>query len=191
MHLLLLRRSAVALLAVVIACGYAAMSTGCSGPYSGKPETLKSPKKKKRPKGEEAASAEVVIDDKCRTNFFEKPTTRRKPPLGRSLAQQAEKPLFEAEEQEGEERIILVRDAMSKLRNALKADPYGPEPTYKMAVAYALVGKKGCSLALLERLQLLSGMPGVESEAERAINRALRDQAFDLFRKEADTALGR
>ena len=52
--------------------------------------------------------------------------------------------------------MLLIQEALSKLRNALRADPYGPEPTYKMAVAYALVGKKGCSLALLERCGVVS-----------------------------------
>jgi hypothetical protein len=191
MHLVL-RRFAVVLLAVVLGCGFTAMTaTGCAGPYSGPPEKIKRPKAKRRPKAKEDEAEALAVNDKCRTNFFEKPTTKRKEPQGRMLAKQAEGIILEAEAQKGDERVLLIKEALSKLRNALVADPYGPEPTYKMAVAYALVGKKGCSLALLERLQLLSRMPAVEAEAERTIDRAMRDQAFNAFRKDADAALGR
>ncbi len=62
---------------------------------------------------------------------------------------------------------------MGTLSNALAKDPYGPEPTYKLAVAYALLGRKSCSLALLERLKGLAGMPDVEKEASRTIQRAV------------------
>jgi hypothetical protein len=190
MHLVL-RRSAVVLLAVALGWGFAAATAGCAGPYSGQSEKLKRPKEKRRPKPKEGEEPALVMSDKCRTNFFEKPTTRRNERLGLTLSKQAETTIVEADAQTGEARLLLVQEALSKLRNALKADPYGPEPTYKMAVAYALAGKKGCSLALLERLQLLSRMPEVQTEAERTIGRAQRDQAFDAFRKDADAALGR
>ncbi|WP_045119069.1 hypothetical protein [Haliangium ochraceum] len=152
---------------------------------------MKRPKAKKRPPGEEAATEALAMDDTCRTNFFDKPTTRRRATQGRALASQAEGILAEADAKEGEERILLVKESLDKLSNALRADPYGPAPTYKMAVAYAMVGKKKCALDLLDRLQQLTRMPAVESEAERNVDRAMRDQAFEPFRKEADTALGR
>jgi hypothetical protein len=187
----LLRRSAVVFFAVVIASSAAAVTLGCGGPYSGPAEKLSRPKEKRRPKPKEGEEPALAMNDKCRTNFFEDPTSRRQARLGLTLSKQAETPIVEAEAETGEARVLLIQEALSKLRNALRADPYGPEPTYKMAVAYALVGKKGCSLALLERLQALSRMPAVGSEAERTIARALRDQAFNTFRKDADAALGR
>lgn len=187
----MLRWLAVLALAITLGLGLAVTTTGCAGPYSGKPERLKKPKKKKPPEPEEGEAAkEPEFVEDCRTNFFEEPTTRRRSSQGRDLSKQAERYLYDADEQEGAERIQLVADAMGKLRNALKADPYGPEPTYKMAVAYAMVGQKGCALRLLERLQELTKMPEVEPEAERTIKRALHDQAFEPFRKDADTALG-
>lgn len=168
-------------------------TASCALPYSGNPERLSKPRKKKRPEVNPEAAAETapVLDDKCRTNFFDEPTTRRKASTANQLSRQAEPLLVQAEEQEGPERISSVKDALSKLKSALKADPYSPEATYRMAVAYALVGKKGCAVALLERLQELTKLPGIEGEAERTINRAARDQNFDIFRKDADTALGR
>ena len=184
----------LATLALVAALGLAITLTqaACPHPYSGKAARLKKPAKKKRPPEEpEQVAQGPVLDEECRTNFFDKPNPRRRSSQGIALAQEAENHIREAESKDGQDRIVAVKDALSKLRNALKADPYGAEATYKMAVAYALVGKKGCAVALLQRLSDLTKMPEVESEANRIIDRASRDQRFDLFRKEADAALGR
>ena len=164
---------------------------GCAHPYSGKPEKLKKPRKKKKPETEEAVAEAPVLDEKCKANFFADPTTRRKKKQSRNLAAQGEALLAEAEGREGAALISSITDALSKLGNSLKADPYAPQPTYKMAVAYAMVGKKGCSLALLQRLNDLTKMPEVADQADRIINQALRDQSFELFRKDADAAMGR
>ncbi|HWM86645.1 MAG TPA: hypothetical protein VNO33_12425 [Kofleriaceae bacterium] len=179
--------------------------TACgSGPYVGKPERLKKPRAKKRP-DDKAAATEVaeggdkdkpakgaaLSDEQCRTNFFAEPKRApRRAKEARSMALQADAGLLAAERQFGAARQQLVIEAMGTLSNALDKDPYGPEPTYKLAVAYALVGQKSCSLALLERLKGLSGMPDVEKEASRTIQRASRDPAFEPFSKEARTALG-
>lgn len=185
-------RFAITALAMAALVGFGTSQLGCAHPYSGKAEKLKKPRKKKKPKAtEEELAAAPVLDEKCRTNFFMDPTTRRKVRRGKSLAGEADGILGDADGSEGQQRITTVKRALSKLRNALSADPYGPEATYKMAVAYAMVGKKGCAVALLDRLNQLTKMPAVASEAERTVNRALRDQNFELFREDADAALGR
>jgi hypothetical protein len=186
-------RFAITAFVVVLGLAFLGTELGCATPYSGNPERLKKPRKKKKPEptAEEEAQKEQILDDKCRTNFFAEPTSRRNQTLSRQLAKQADSLLVEADDQEGQARISSVREAIGKLKNALSADPYGPEATYKMAVAYALVGKKGCSVALLERLQELTRHASAATEAERVVNRALRDPSFELFRKDADAALGR
>ncbi len=181
-----------AVLAVALGLGTSAMLSGCSGPYSGKAERLKRPKKKERPPAEDTGAQEVVLDEECRTDFFQPPVTRRNARRGRALATEAQGILERSEAQEDDAaRVRDVGYALDKLRNALKHDPYGPEPTYRMAVAYAVIGKKGCALRLLERLDALTRMPETTAEAERAVKRALRDPSFDLFRKEANLSLGR
>jgi len=175
-----------------------APSTGCKHPYSGAPERLKKPRPKKPKKDDPAAAPPVVekskaLDDKCRTNFFADPerVSRRNANEARNLAKAADNLLVEAERvEETDERVPIVTDAMSRLRSALEKDPYGPLPTYKLAVAYALVGKKGCALALLERLKSLQDFPPVEGEARRNVKAAVRDLAFDRFRDDARAALG-
>ncbi|HTE51872.1 MAG TPA: hypothetical protein VK698_13550 [Kofleriaceae bacterium] len=195
----------LAILLVLAAFGAASMSaaTGCgSGPYTGKPERLKKPRAKKRP-DDKVAPSEVaegggktgkpaaISDEQCRTNFFAEPKKGpRRVKEARTMAMQADSSLLAAERQFGPARQQLVVEAMGTLSNALGKDPYGPEPTYKLAVAYALLGRKSCSLALLERLKGLATMPDVEKEASRTIQRAARDPAFEPFSKEARTAMG-
>lgn len=175
--------------AIALGLALAAPAVGCSSPYSGKAERLKKPKEKKRPPDEEPVAAPVE-DAKCKTNFFDEPTTDRNARDGRRLADQGDTLLGNADRVEGDDRTNLVVEALSKLKNSLKKDPYGPEATFKMAVAYAMVGRKSCALALLERLALLQKHPDVEREATRTVQRALREGAFDPFRKDADAALG-
>jgi tetratricopeptide (TPR) repeat protein len=181
--------------AALLAGSLALVVTGCAHPHSGKPERLRAPKAKKVPPDEEEAeqadAAQVSADPPCRTNFFGEPRRgRRNPREARNLANATNPVLLEAEQTEGQKRLALVLDAMARLRNALDRDPYAPEPTYKYAVAYALAGRKSCSLAFLERLKQLSQFPDVEAETNRVIQRALRDPAFAEFRREAENALG-
>lgn len=191
-------KTRIAAIALAFVLGGALMGTSaCSGPYSGKAEKLKKPSRKPKPPPTEeelaAAAAGPQLDDKCRTNFFDDPkdkAKKRKAKEGLGLAKEADPMLFEAEAKEGMDRISKVKEAMSKLRNSLEKDPYGPEATYKLAVAYALVNKKGCSIALLTRLKELEKFPDVEAESGRVIKRVLGDPAFDLFRKDANAAVG-
>jgi hypothetical protein len=193
-----MNRLAILLVAVLVGVPLTLSGGGCgSGPYSNPPERLKKPRAKKRPEGAPTASevtaaeAAAMSDEQCRTNFFADPHRgRRFARDAHVMSNRADSTLVAAERQFGPGRQALVIEAMATLSNALKKDPYGPEPTYKLAVAYALVGKKSCSLALLERLKSLTTMPEVEKEARRTIQRATRDPAFGPFEKDARTALG-
>jgi hypothetical protein len=186
------------LVAVALAGGALALSlVGCgSGPYTGKPERLKKPRAKKRPEGSKTASevaeeATEMSDEQCRTNFFAEPHRgRRQAPEAKRMANRANGTLVAAERQFGPARQELVVEAMAALSSALRKDPYGPEATYQLAVAYALVGKKACSLALLERLSSLTQLPAVEKDASLVIQRAVRDPAFKPFERDARKALG-
>ena len=172
----------------------ATSTAACSGPWSGKSEKLRKPRKKKRPKAEkppEQVAEDIEVVEKCRTDFFGPEfKKRRRPKDSRRMAKQADSLLVEAEQTEGPRRIPIVTEALGTLSNALKKDPYGAEATYKMAVAYALVGRKGCALALLERLAELQKHAPVENEAYRMVQRAVRDQAFAEFEQDAKKALG-
>jgi hypothetical protein len=193
MRQILLRRLALLLFAALVAVGFATATSGCAHPYSGKPEKLKKPRKKKRPEPTEKdkAAEEVVWDEECRANFFDdKKPAPRKPRAAAALVKQADQILLAAEDRGGAERIETVIEAIGKLKNALKKDQFNPEATYKLAVAYALVLKKGCALRLLERLNELQKKEDVARKAELTIKRATKDLAFEGFRKDADAAMG-
>jgi hypothetical protein len=187
-------RLAIVILTAFLGGALATSTAACSGPWSGKPEKLKKPRKKKRPKEEkppEQVAEDIEVIEKCRTDFFgDEYKKRRRAKESRKMAKQADALLIEAEQTEGPRRIPIVTEALGTLENALKKDPYGPEATYKMAVAYALVGRKGCALALLERLAELQKHPDVENEAYRMVQRAVRDQSFANFEQDAKKALG-
>jgi hypothetical protein len=193
----------LAILLAAALCGSIALAapTGCgSGPYTGRPEKLKKPRAKKRPEGQKAptevaagsgAQTVPLSDEQCRTNFFAEPFKRRRATReAESMAHSADAELVSAERQLGPARQQHVVEAMGTLSNALRKDPYAPEPTYKLAVAYALVGRKSCALALLERLKTLATVVGQEEKADLVIQRAARDPAFKQYEKEARTALG-
>lgn len=180
----------------LVVVAVAALSA-CAGPYSAPPESLKRPRPKKRPK--EAATATEVAptggpvtfsEEPCRTNFFGDPHKgKRKAREARQMTAEADAQLTAAERaKQGRQDIII--GAMDALANALRADPYAPDATYKLAIAYAMVGRKQCSLALLERLKALGQFEEVEAEADRTIQRAARDPAFEPFRTDARRALG-
>ncbi|HET6611006.1 MAG TPA: hypothetical protein VFG83_03420 [Kofleriaceae bacterium] len=180
--------------------------TACAGPYSNAPDKLARPHldDDDDDEGDDDDDDEEAEQDKdkdkdkdkakdvCRTNFFAEPFTgRRDQRRARALSRKTDPVLLKADSTESpEERVPLIVSAVKTLSDALEADPYGPEPTYKLAVAYALGNRKACSLRVLERLAALKAMPDVEREASRIIKRASRDVAFAAFRDEANTALG-
>ena len=191
MHII--RRLAAITLLVLVTGAFVATEPGCAHPYSGKPERIKKPRKKKRPPPSEDAAAptEIVWDDECRTNFNDdKKPLRRHEKDAEAMAKQADGMLLQAETMDGPARINTVIEAITKLKNALKKDQFNPEATLKLAIAYAIVHKKGCSLRLLERLNELQKMEEVSRKAQLAIRRATKEPAFDGFRKDADAAMG-
>ena len=166
------------------------LHVGCAGPYAEAPERLSTPKKKRRP--ETAETAEATYEEKCRTNFYEKPVAwdARSAGAARGQAKRADAKLITAEKQSGVRQVQTLKEALSTLRNALRKDPYSPEATYKLSVAYALLRQKGCSIALLGRLFELTKHAEAGEEASRAVKRAVGDPAFGPFRKDALAALG-
>ena len=165
-------------LALVIVGG----ALGCSGPYAGKPSPLVRPVKKKRPQ-----AAAATFDDQCKTDFFAdasrvKPRTRD----ADQLVVQGNRILTS-----GDDETATMLDALGKFRSALAADPYQAEATFKMAVVYAQLRKKGCAVALLKRLAELERHPDFERQATLMIQAAQGESSFDAFRDEANAAVGR
>jgi hypothetical protein len=72
----------------------------------------------------------------------------------------------------------LVTDAVAQFIVALKADPYNVSAHYSLAGAYARIGRKQCSVNLLERLALLRKLPSFTPEIEGKVDKLLGRNAF-------------
>jgi hypothetical protein len=171
----------------------------CAAPYSDPPDTLQMPKKKAPKPNPDAGKVPVYgglsEPDTCKFDFNGKDQPLAKKPAqvrAQSIAQDAENSMAGADNALGAQRRAQVTDGISLSNDALRIDPYSPQATYAMAHAYALVGKKRCALAMLSRLNDLStGFPDLAGDVGKLAAREKTDPAFDPFRKEADTAVGK
>src|SRR5207237_1518503 len=118
-----------------------------------------------RPPEAVVAAAEVKYDDECKAKFQEDGSrVRRKSPAAQIEAGDAALEQVAASNDPAAKAGFAV-DAINKFKNALGQDPYSGQATYKLAVSFALVRKKGCALALLKRLTELQKHPDFEGEA--------------------------
>jgi len=169
-------------------------SVGCQALYGGKPEKLRNPDRKKKPEEAAEKAPEVKYIDDCVANFRDDPkgvrpdTSRSNALVGdgdSTLAQmpKAKEPAAQAE---------LIKQSIDKYRSALVKDPYNQEATLKLAVAYDMVYRKGCALALLKRIAALESNPKYKSAAKRVADEvADNGQLFKGYRKDAVSAVGR
>lgn len=171
-----------------------AVAAGCGGPYKGKPERLPKVKKSKEPDAVADAPVDVVWDMDCNAKFAEEP---KKPPRSASRAQpfveQADGSLAKATSADdpGVQVNSLVL-AIEQYKKALLEDHYHPAATYGLAVAYARVRKKGCTLKLLARLAALENQAGVTPSTVRGLLDSVElEAAFRPFKNEAMAAIGR
>jgi hypothetical protein len=107
------------------------------------------------------------------------------------LDQQGEVQVAKAEKTPpAQERVDLVTDAISTYSRALRDNPYDPDATLGLARAYDSVRRKGCALALLDRLGTLSEHPKFASSALPVAQSVVAHRAwFHDYRKEALAAL--
>lgn len=75
----------------------------------------------------------------------------------------------------------LTTEAVSAFLTALAADPYNVKATYGLAATYARIGRKQCSINLLERLLQMRDHASRKSDIARALDRLLgrNGQALD------------
>jgi len=184
-------RALLASACVVVAGG----SGGCQALYGGKPEKLRDPQRIKHPAEPPEAAIEVKYSEECVASFRDKPKHVRPEETRLSnrlvgdgdtvLAQfsKATDPAAQAE---------LIKQSIDKYRSALVNDPYNQEATLKLAVAYDVVYRKACALALLKRIAALEANPTYKSAAKRVADEVADTPAmFKGYRKDAVSAVGR
>jgi hypothetical protein len=139
-----------------------------------------------RPEAEPAADPKAVAKDCDPTD----PTRELKAltfdersiPEGMRLADQGRAKLKTGESAEVDRatKEQMISDAVNDFLTALAADPYNVNATYGLAGAYAVIGRKQCSINLLTRLLQMRPHPSKHAEVEAAIDRLLgRHQALD------------
>jgi hypothetical protein len=103
-------------------------------------------------------------------------------PEGQRLADQAYSTLNGAKSAEVDRltREQHQTDAVRDFLTALAADPYNVKATYGLAAAYALIGRKQCSINLLTRMLQMRPHPSKKGEVEAFIDKLLgRKQPLD------------
>jgi hypothetical protein len=188
------RGTAVRALLLSACVVFAGGSVGCQALYGGKPEKLRNPDRKKKPLEAEEKPPEVKYVEECVANFRDEPKLVRPAPTEASrlvgdgddaLAQvpKAKDPASQAE---------LIKQSIDKYRGALIKDPYSQEATLKLAVAYDMVYRKACALALLKRIAGLETHPKYKTGAKRVADEVADNPAlFRGYRKDAVQAVGR
>jgi hypothetical protein len=156
--------------------------------------------KKKKPKAAPTADANKPAPygglnepDTCKWDFTGKEQALPKAAAvnkANSLAQDADNAMAGIDGAQGIQRRNMAMQAIGTTADALRVNPYSPQATYVMAKAYANVGKKKCSLAMLDRLKTLGAMPELAGDVGKMAAREKTEAAFEPFRKEADGALG-
>jgi hypothetical protein len=177
-------------LALVVGVGL----VGCQELYGGKPEKLPPVPRKKAPKEEPIAEVQIKDIDECQADFRADPkTVRPQTPLSNQLTIDGDTAMANADKPGSPAaQAGLVREGIDKYRNALLKDPYNPEATLKLALAYDKVYRKGCAIAMLKRLAALSANPRYAKTTNLTIDR-IGDNAqwFKRYRKDATAAVGR
>ena len=189
-----MRGSRTIIVAFVAALGVT--TAGCGGLYSGKPERVYKPSKKKEPEVV-VAPVEIKWNDECSAKLNEEPGKslqlhKKNEARVKQIAAQAQELLdAAATTDDNRQKAGQTAEAIDKLRKALVDAPYSAEATYSLAIGYARARRRGCALAMLKRLAALEKYDDFARTSKRLIGDALDNGEFQPFRKQADEALGR
>jgi hypothetical protein len=175
------------------------LAAGCGGPYKGKPERVNKVKVTEEPPEPEGASAVAEIkwiDDCDGGGFTDDPNKAKKnSSAAREFVETGDEAMGTAKVQpdDNAKATEIVR-AIESYKKALVANHYDPEATYKLAVAYAQVRRKGCALKMLKRLGKLTDnarLAGGGSRLEAFLEQVESEPAFRPFKNEAMKEIGR
>lgn len=160
----------------------------CQPMYGGPPAKLKTPSIIKHVEPPDPV-AEVKYVETCNNADFRAPNKNvsRDPLAASKLVQAGDATVASAEKATADDakRELLV-DSVLRYRSALQKDPYDPDATLKLALAYDRVLRKGCALALLRRLNALSTHPKFSAAAEYEKDQVRNNrQWFGGYRSEA------
>lgn len=179
----------------MLACiAFGTASLGCQPLYGSKPERLVNPGKKKPPPELPETEAQVKYVEDCQTNFRDDPKLwRPNSSQATMLTEDGDTALANANKaKDPASQAELIKLSIEKYRSALLKDPYNQEATLKLAVAYDLVLRKGCALAMLKRLASMQANPKYAKRANQLADSVTDNTSwFRGYRKDAVAAVGR
>jgi hypothetical protein len=167
---------------------------GCQPLYGNRPEKLKNPPRKKAPPELATAATQVKFVEDCTANFRDDPKlTRPNPTMADQLVGDGDTALQNAAKaKDGNAQAELLKLGIDKYRNALIKDPYNADATLKLALAYDMVLRKGCALAMLKRLASMQSNPKYAKQANAKADEVTDNASwFKYYRKDALAAVGR
>lgn len=176
---------------VVVALGCAAGA--CQPLYGSKADKLSSPGRVKKPPDEAAVVVEVKYVEDCTTNFRDEGKPSLQTGQSNNLVSDGDQALSQARRAtDPPTQAALLVQSVEKYRNALSKDHFNLEATLKLALAYDLVLRKGCALALLKRIAAFQANPMYARKAGQIADEVNDNpQYFKGYRKDAVTAVGR
>jgi hypothetical protein len=185
-------QSSVRVLAcLILACSWL---VACKPLYGDKPDKLKNPERKKKPEEPPEAVVQIKYVEDCTASFRDDPkNVRPDTPKANQLVGDGEAALAQlTKAKDPASQAELIKVAIDKYRSALIKDPYNHEATLKLAIAYDMVYRKGCALALLKRINALEANPKYAAKAKRVADEVADNQQwFKGYRKDAVAAVGR
>lgn len=182
------RGSTGALLACLV------LVSGCQALYGGKPDKLRNPERKKAPPEPEITATKIQYVEDCVANFRDDPkTVRPNTGLANQLVGDGDTAMQNATKaKDPASQAELIKLSIDKYRNALIKDPYNHEATLKLALAYDMVYRKGCAIAMLKRIAALQANPKYAKAANAKADEVNDNPAwFKGYRKDAVAAVGR
>ena len=150
--------------------------------------------RKKAPPEPPVTEVQIKEIDECQADFRgDNKSVRRQTPLANQLTGEGDTAIVNSEKASAPAaQAGLIKEGIDKYRNALLKDPFSPEATLKLALAYDRVYRKGCAIAMLKRLATLATNPNFAKASNAAID-SIGDngQWFKRYRKDAISAVGR
>ncbi len=172
----------------------AATLAACQPLYGNKPDKLKNPERKRKPPEPPETVVDIKYVEDCTANFRDDPKlVRPNTSLSMQLVGDGDVALENANKaKDPASGSELIKLSIDKYRNALIKDPYNQDATLKLAVAYDLVYRKGCAIAMLKRLASLQANPKFAKRANQLADSVTDNNAwFKGYRKDAIAAVGR
>lgn len=165
----------------------------CKPMYGEPPQRLRSPSPIKPPTElPGATTATVVYEEDCEFLTTRVAKVKRDTTAAEVHTEQGDRKLADYETAPDAAKTNLIIDSIDEYAAALRKDPFNAKATLKLALAYDKVYRKGCALALLQRLEQLAQNPKFANEANDVIDEiAQRRKWFDGYRKEALRKIGR